>query len=591
MRRPLQIGLCRYGIMCMLFCICVGCESHQAGAPIAISSHGANATSGGDAVNGSTLPADSTPKIGTSSGGSGAARFADIADQAGLHYRWTISGKHPLNILQTIGNGCAFLDYDNDGNLDILLVGPKLALYKGDGHGHFTDVTHETGLDEIHGHLLGCAVGDYDNDGYEDIYITAYRGGVLLHNEHGKRFRDVTKESGIQPQQWGTSASFVDVDNDGKLDLYVCDYAKFGPNDPQLCPNNGIMTSCGPRFYKEERGHLYHNLGNGRFADVSVAWGIPAVHGKGLGVAAGDYDGSGRVSLALANDEVAGDLMQNQGKRFKEVGADSGTAYNNDGNVHGGMGVDWGDYDNDGRLDLVVATFQHEAKCVYHNDGGGLFTESSAPLGMADRTQPYVAFGTKFIDYDNDGWLDLILANGHVQDNIADIDKSATYRQATVLLHNENGHAFSDAGISAGPALAKPIVGRGLAIGDFDNDGRMDVLIVDSEGAPLLLHNETAPVGHWLLLRLQGTMSNRDGIGAMVTVEAGGRKLLRRCATDGSYMSASDRRIHVGLGTATTATVTVHWPSGHTDVFKDVPCDRVFTLQEEHTVPVTAPSA
>jgi hypothetical protein len=495
--------------------------------------------------------------------------FSEVAEAAGLRYQWEIQGKRPLNILQTIGNGCAFLDYNNDGNLDILLVGPKLALYRGNGHGHFTDVTQETGLDRLHGHFLGCAVGDYDNDGYDDIYITAYRGGVLLHNEAGKGFKDVTATSGIAPQPWGTSAAFVDVDNDGKLDLYICDYAKFGPNDIQLCPNSGILTSCGPRFYQPERGKLYRNLGGGRFADVSNTWGIPAIHGKGLGVAAADYDDSGHTSLALANDEVAGDLLQNVGKRFKEVGAESGTAFNNDGNVHGGMGVDWGDYDNDGKLDLMVATFQHENKCLYHNDGGGLFTESSAPLGIGDKTQPYVAFGVKFIDY----------------------DKTASYREPTILLHNEGGHSFTDQGAEAGPAFGKPIVGRGLAVGDFDNDGRQDVLVVDSEGSPLLLHNESIGVGHWLLLRLQGVKSNRDGIGAMVTVDAGGKKLLRRCATDGSYMSASDRRVHVGLGAATQATITVRWPSGQVDTYHDVGVDRVLTLKEGHSVPESGSAA
>src|SRR5579871_6578159 len=222
-------------------------------------------------------------------------RFVDVAKTAGIHYRWEIPGKRPLNILQTIGNGCAFLDYNNDGNLDILLVGPKLALYRGDGHGHFTDVTHETGLDTLHGHFLGCAVGDYDNDGYDDIYITAYRGGVLLHNEHGQGFRDVTREAGLAPQPWGTSATFFDADDDGKLDLYIGDYVQFGPQtQPQLCNYHGVMAGCAPTDYRPLRGVLYHNLGGGRFQDVTHTWGLDRISGRTLGVAAAPFGPDGR---------------------------------------------------------------------------------------------------------------------------------------------------------------------------------------------------------------------------------------------------------------------------------------------------------
>ena len=538
------------------------------------------------AIPASSLPAaNDTP---ADSNAAGAARFVDVAQQAGLHYQWQIGGKRPLNILQTIGNGCAFLDYNNDGNLDILLVGPKPALYRGDGHGSFTDVTHQTGLDRLSGHFLGCAVGDYDNDGFDDIYLTAYGGGVLLHNEGGKGFRDVTKAAGIASQPWGTSASFADIDGDGRLDLYICNYVQFGPQtDPQLCTaQGGLMTACGPRYYQLERGVLYHNEGSGKFRDVSKTWRAFAVpqeiQGKGLGVAVADYDGSGRQSIAIANDEVPGDLLHNLGGHFLNVAASSGTAFNvENGHPYGGMGIDWGDYDNDGRLDLVVATFRGEPKSIFHNDGRGLFTDRSLPLGVAERTRANVAFGVKWLDVDNDGFLDLILANGHVQDNIDAIEPGSTYKQRLQLFRNTGGAAFVEQ--SAGPSFQTPILGRGLAIGDYDNDGRIDVLVVDSEGAPLLLHNETPKTGHWLLCKLVGTKSNRDGIGALVTVEAGGRKLLRRCGTDGSYMSASDRRVHVGLGKAMSATVTVRWPSGATNVYKNIAADRVITLREALT--------
>jgi len=526
--------------------------------------------------------------------------FVDVAETAGLRYRWKIEGKRPLNILQTIGNGCALLDYNNDGNLDILLVGSKLALYQGDGHGHFTDVTHQTGLDTLSGHFLGCAVGDYDNDGFDDIYLSAYRGGVLLHNEAGKGkrekgkegaaspqspipslrvFRDVTKEAGIKPQPWGTSTAFSDIDGSGRLSLYIGNYVRFGPSSLQLCRVNQHLTACGPIAYPPEKGVLYRNLGKGKFEDVTRSWGADQAAGKTLGVAFADYDGSGRQSLALANDEMAGNLFHNEGGKFVDVGTDAGTAYDRNGSKHGGMGEDWGDYDNDGRLDLLVATFQQEVKNIYHNDGS-LFTDRAIPLGIAWAASPYVAFGSKFIDVDNDGWLDVIFADGHIQDNAAEVENNATFRQPIQLFHNQGGTDFEDIHASLIGSAAQPIVGRGLAIGDFDNDGRMDVLVVDSEGAPLLLHNETPNAGHWLEVTLQGTKSNRDGIGALVTFETSGRKLLRLCHTDGSYLSASDRRVHCGLGAATSATIRVKWPSGHQDIYKDIPADRIVTLTE-----------
>jgi hypothetical protein len=301
-------------------------------------------------------------------------------------------------------------------------------------------------------------------------------------------------------------------------------------------------------------------------------------------VACADYNGSGRQSIAIANDEMPGDLLQNTGRGLKNVGAISGTSEDADGHPHGGMGVDWGDYNNDGKLDLVVATFAHEAKCIYRNDDGEAFTECSRILGVADMTLPYIAFGVKFVDADNDGWLDLIFANGHVQDNIEEVDKTLTYREPCQVLRNLEGKRFEDVTAQAGPALNKPIVGRGLAIGDYDNDGKLDVLIVDAEGVPLLLHNESQNTHHWLQCRLIGTHCNRDGIGALVTVETQGRKIMRRCATDGSYMSASDKRVHFGLGTAAgPVAVTVRWPDGKIDTFANVPVDRVVALQEGAT--------
>ncbi len=515
---------------------------------------------------------------GVRSASSDGPRFADVAARSGLRYRWEAPSRRPLTVLDTIGNGCAFLDYDRDGCLDILLVGPRLALYRGDGKGHFTDVTAAVGLAGMSAHFLGCAVGDYDNDGYPDIYISGYMTGLLLHNVGGRRFEDVTRSAGIAPQTWGTSAAFADVDGDGKLDLYVGNYVRFTASSQQYCKTNGVETSCPPGIYDGIPGRLYRNEGNGRFADVSAAWGLRSSRGKTLGVAFGDFDQSGRQSLALANDEVPGELYLNRGGTFTDIGSEAGVAYSNVGQPQAGMGEDWGDYDGDGRLDLTVMTFSTELKPIYHNEGHRFFTDCAAQLGTASVEIPYVAFGVKWIDVDNDGWLDLLITNGHTADNIADTGQGLTYRQPTLLLKNQGGMRFVR--ISQ-LDIDRPIVGRGLAIGDYDNDGRMDTLIVDNEGSPILLHNETPPSGHWLTLRLIGRNGNRDGYGAEITVETGKRKLFRHCHADGSYLSSSDPRVHFGLGDETVArTVTIRWPGGRIQTLKAVRADRILSVEE-----------
>jgi enediyne biosynthesis protein E4 len=526
--------------------------------------------------------ATTTAAIGKIAAPSTDIRFVDTAKQAGINYTWSMPKGSPRNILQTIGNGCAFLDYNNDGNLDIFLVGPKLALYKGDGRGHFVDVTHQTHLDQFHGHFLGCAVGDYDNDGYDDIYVTAYRGGLLLHNEHGRYFTDATAGSGLKPQPWGTSAAWVQTTKDGKLDLYIGNYVVFGPSTkPQSCQANGWGIVCPPTSYLPLRGVLYRNLGGGKFTDITGASGADKIAGKTLGVACADFDASGRQSIALANDEAPEGLLKNIGGSFKNIGAPSGVAESARGFDIGGMGIDWGDYDNDGRLDLALATYQHESKCVYHNDGDDLFTERSRALGIERPTTEKVAFGLKWIDVDNDGWLDLMIANGHVEDDAGQAFVYTTYRQKTQLFYNRAGRRFDDLSSALIGGAGRPIVGRGLAVGDYENNGRMDALIVDSDGQPVLLRNETADMGHWLEFKLIGTKSNRDGLGALITLDAGNLKLLEQCTTSGSYMSASDKRVHFGLGPATIANnISIRWPSRAIDTYPEMRADQIVTLRE-----------
>ena len=538
-------------------------------------------------------------------------QFVDAAAEAGVTHLYSAGGKPntPLSILQTIGHGGAFLDYDGDGNLDILLVDTRLTLYRGDGHGHFTDVTHETGLDKFKGRFLGCAVADYDNDGFEDIYISGYRTGLLLHNEPRRPernspggtgataaapnpqrvFCDVTAAAGLKPQPWGTSCGFVDIDGDGLLDLVVANYVEFGP-DPvrylQLCE----PLACPPQDYNPERPTYYHNLGHGKFKDATRFSGFATSSGKGLGLAFADYDQDGKQDILFANDEVAGDLFHNNGNNSLEnVGVAAGVAFGPEGRPHGGMGADWADYDGDGKLDAIVTTYSTQPKSLYHNGGHGLFTDVSEVTGIGKVTGPYVAFGVKWLDYDNDSWPDLMIANGNVDNNIAVMIPDQRYRQTTQLLRNTGGDSggkditFADVSALVGKALQKPIVGRGLAIGDFDNDGRIDVLIIEDEGPVLLLHNAGGHVGNWIGLALVGSgRSNRDALGARVTVEAGGRKLVREVQVSGSYLSSSDHRLLVGIGTAARVDkITVRWPDGKEEILPALDIDRYHTVREK----------
>jgi hypothetical protein len=543
-----------------------------------------------EAKPGPLKPAAYQPLPPVTNGESGIA-FVERATVAGLNYRWALPAKRPITIRYSMGNGCAFLDVNRDGDLDVLLVGDKIALYRGDGRGGFRDVTQEAGLDTLRGRFLGCAVGDYDNDGFADIYLSGYLSAALLHTEGGGRFRDVTAAMGLRAQPWGISCAFVDLDGDGYLDLFVCNYVAFGPDShPQLCAAGGAMTSCSPGHYPALHGIVYQNRGGRGFRDVTTAWNAHT-SGADLGVACADFDGSGDVGIAVANDARAGDLFRSRihsgSVRLENVNTSSGTAGDRFGHYHAGMGVDWGDYDNDGRPDLFVATFAHEDKCLYHNRGQGLFEEQSVETGVASALEPYVSFGCKFSDFDNDGWLDLMVASGHVQDNASAVSPKESFRQPLELLHNTGRPpvAFERVTRSAGLGKLPPIVGRGLAVGDYDNDGRVDVLVVDGDGGPLLLHNETPAAGHWIGFKLVGAgRSNRDAYGAVVTVEAGGRRLTRECRADGSYLSSSDSRVHFGLGKVDRVDrVTVRWPDGPVETRKGPPVDRYITWPEGQT--------
>lgn len=516
----------------------------------------------------------------TTSAGATALRLVDKAKESGLVHRWTPPGKPPLNILQTIGNGVAVLDIDGDGNQDVVLVDRRPRLFRGDGKGGFNDETTQRGLGRTEGHFLGCAVGDFDNDGDPDLYLSGYRTGLLLRNDNGI-LRDATPASGLKQQPWGTSAAFADLNGDGYLDLYVGNYAVFGPDTkPQLCLAHGMETSCGPREYQPEKGRLLLGNGRGQFRDVTDSAGATDISGKTLGVAIADIDGTGKSSIALANDEMPGDLLVSSGGRWENIGSVAGVAYDAAGNLHGGMGTDWGDIDNDGRLDLFVATFQNEVKSLYRNEGERIFTDASASLGLG-AARPWVAFGCKFVDLDNDGFLDLVVANGHVQDNIDQIDKTTSFRQPTLVFRNNDGKGFVDQPSALVGDAGRRIVGRGLATGDFDNDGRVDVVVVDSFGAPVFLRNDTEKTGNWIGLRLiDSGKGPRDATGAKVVVRAGGMTIQRHVHSDGSYLSASDARVVVGLGLASKPdSVDVVWADGTKESIAGIESGRYWTVE------------
>lgn len=497
--------------------------------------------------------------------------FRDRAAEAGIAVRLGHGGRSPLHILETIGHGCAWLDYDQDGWLDAFVVGNgRCFLFRNRGDGRFEDRTEAAGL-AITGEFFGVATGDYDNDGFPDLYVTGFGRCALLRNDGRGRFVEVTASAGVgarSPHDVVVAAAFADLDGDGWLDLIATRYIRFGPDAIRFCTQHGIRTGCGVKHYDPDAPRVYRNLRGERFVDVTTAWGFDAMEGRCLGIAIAAAVGGARVYAA--NDELPADLMLPAGRRYRDDGVASSTAYNFQGLTQGGMGTDWGDYDNDGRVDLVVATFQQEPNSLYRDIGDGLFLEVGGPLGIAEATQPYVAWTAKFLDYDNDGWLDLFFTNGHTQDNIAAVEPGRSYPQPLQLFRNEGGRRFRLLGSEAGEAFARSIVGRGAAIGDYDNDGRQDLLVVDDEGPVLLLHNESPPA-RWLGIRLIGRRSNRDGIAARVTVTAGDRRWVREHELAGGYISGHDPRVHFGLGDRVRVdAITVRWPSGEVDAVRDV---------------------
>lgn len=511
--------------------------------------------------------------------------FTEVAAQSGLDFGHFSGRTGKRYILEITGSGVGLFDYDGDGDLDAYFVQgarlpgspsepspPGSRLYRNDGSGRFTDVTEEAGVGHA-GYGMGVAVGDVDGDGDLDLYVTGYGADVLYRNDGQGRFQDVTAEAGLGDPRWTTSAVFVDGDGDGDLDLYVAGYLDFSPERSPPCELRGHPVHCGPDAYDGIPDRLYENDGHGRFRDVSAAMGIGQAGGKGLGVVAGDFDADGDQDIYVANDGTPNFLFinsRNEGRLgFREEGLYYGTAYGQDARALAGMGTDMGDFDDDGDLDIVVTNLDSQTNSVYRNDEGRAATESSTSVGLGASTLPWVGFGVRFFDYDLDGDLDLVVANGHVMDNVALVKEGASFEQPVMLFENSGGHFAEPC-----PGCLPKGVGRGLATGDVDNDGDLDVLISNNDGAPFLLRNDIAAGRAAIGLKLEGRGpgSPRDAYGARVSWTAEGRRRTRDVRAGASFCSSSDPRLLLAVPRAEgPQEVAIQWPDGAAETLRLVP--------------------
>ncbi len=543
-------------------------------------------------------PATSGPTRAAAQGS--ADQFVEVSQAAGIRFVLTSGGLEKKYIIEAKGGGgIAWFDYDNDGYPDLFFVNgstfedwkrgssPQSRLYRNNRDGTFTDETPASGLHRT-GWGMGVCAADYDNDGNPDLYVTYYGGNVLYRNLGSGKFRDVTKQAGVPGHGWGMGCAFGDYDNDGFLDLYVANYVdvdieKLGePGSMPNCTYRGIATFCGPRGLKGGRDILYHNNGDGTFTDVTEKAGIDPGSYFGLGVVMGDYNRDGRLDIYVANDSTPSSLYQNNGDgTFTDVGPQSGTAYGAEGQEQAGMGVEFGDYDNDGWLDLVKGNFSDDTKNLYHNNRDGTFTDQTYFAGIGGVAWLFTTFGVEFLDYDNDGWKDIILANGQTFPQMDKCPTGITYAERNLLFHNLHNGKFEEVGLRSGPAMTLKKVSRGLAKADYDNDGDLEFAISNMNGSPDLIRHARRNGNHSILVKLIGTKSNRSGIGAKVRVIAGSLTQFDEVRSGGSYLSSSDVRLHFGLGTVTRVDrIEIDWPSGTHENLEDVLADQVVVVKE-----------
>ncbi len=533
--------------------------------------------------------------------GSAPVQFADVTAAAGIRFRHNSGSSGKKYLPETMGAGAAFLDYNNDNYPDLLLINGKNwtpggrrslpALYRNNKDGTFTDVTAEAGLAiEMYG--LGVAIADYDNDGYQDIYITALEGDRLFHNEHNGTFRDVTRAAGINNANFGTSAAWLDYDRDGRLDLFVANYVQYSVKGDLWCSLDGQTKSyCTPESYKGTASKLYHNLGGGKFEDVSQKAGVGDPTSKSLGVAILDFDGDGWPDIFVANDTQPNKLYRNNGKgAFTEVGLSAGVAFGEDGVARGAMGVDSADYDRSGRAGLLVGNFSNQMLALYHNEGNGLFIDEAPTSTVGRVSLLYLSFGVFFFDYDLDGHPDILSANGHIEDEINRVQPKVQYRQAPLLFRNLGNKRFEWMTPKMGPAFNRPIVARGAAYGDFDLDGDLDILISTNNGPAYLFRNDGGNSNHWLRVKTVGTKSNRDGIGAVVRVRSASGVQWQTVHSGSSYCSQSELPLTFGLGRDTKVdSLEIEWPSGTKQRFTNLDANQFLAVEEGKPVPVKIP--